>query len=216
MDMRVDRDDQFRRRDRPKTEIHSVGRTNHPPRVEHEALARATCARIAYQMTRASIGGVAAQVVGQPRQAFAKVSPGLAVMEHERVAEGAMLLQEGASTRHQLREVPRAVDAMNEAVKALLQHLVAALGNQRRRRRTQHLQGPLDALSCSNRVSEGETRGHQSHDLAIGLIGVAMHVVDRIARARRYRVAIGQEGVQMVMDRGHVCGVLAILPSQPQ
>lgn len=216
MDVGVDWDDEICRRDRPQPQIHAVGRPNHPPRIEDESLTGAAGAGIAHQMPRASIGGVAAQTIGQTRQAFTKIATRLVMVERERVAERTVLLQERSGLRQQLREVVRAVDAVNETSKPPLELKRATRRNERGGLRPQHLQGALDALSRGNRVPERETCSDQPNDLAIGLEGIAMHVVDRIARTHRDRVAVGQESFETVMDRGHVSRVLAILPSQPQ
>jgi hypothetical protein len=51
MDVRVDRNQECRRRDGPEAKVDPIGGANHPAGIEHEALASAARAGVADQMT---------------------------------------------------------------------------------------------------------------------------------------------------------------------
>lgn len=73
MDVGIDGNHQLGWRNRPETEVDTVGRANHPSRVEDEALARTSGARIADEVTQTATGRIPAKRIGEAGQAFAEV-----------------------------------------------------------------------------------------------------------------------------------------------
>ena len=188
MNVGVDRDDEVRRRNGPETEVDPVGRPNHPSGVEDQALARAAGARVAHEMTHAAIGRRSAKRVRELGETFAKHTPIGMMIARERFAERAVLPVKSPRMEQHRCDVLAAIDPMYEALEQMLQLGLGRLPNARRRAWTEPLEYALDAVTSSERTSEGEARGYETDDLTVFGARISMDEVHRITPATRCRV----------------------------
>ena len=216
MDVCVDRDDELGGCDGPEAEVDAVGGANHPSGVEDEALARASGARIADQVTHTATGRITAKRIGKTGQAFPKVSFACPIEVRKGVAEGFVLTKQFPGPPQHGREMLPPIDPVDKPLQAAAELRVARAGHHRCRTGAQHHERAVDASSGGQRISEREARCDEPHDFLVPRFLVAVDEIDRVSASSRLGVATGEKGVQVFADTVHFPGVLAILPSQLQ
>lgn len=216
MDVRVHGDDELRRGDRPEAKIDAVGRSHHPPGVEHEALARTSGARVADQVTQVATGRVSAKHVGKAGQPLPKIPVAGLVEVGKRVTEGVVLTKQLPGSPKHRREMLSPVDAVNKPAKALIELVLAGAHYSRRGFGAQHRQDATDAAPRRHRISKREARRDEAHDLLVAWLVVVMDEIDWVSASGRLGIATREQRVQVLADTVHFFQVLAILPSPLQ
>lgn len=216
MNVRVDRDQELGRRDRPEAQIDTVGGANHPSCIEQEALARASSARITYQVPQAPAGRIAAKRIRETSQCIAEVPTAHPVKVGEGIAEGFVPPAQVPGSPQHRREMLSGINPVDEPPKAVAKLYVSQIHDHCCRFGAHSRQHAIDAAPRGHNVSEREARRDETHDLLIARVTVAVYEIDRISASGNFGVASCEQHVQAFADTVHFAGVLAILPSERQ
>lgn len=216
MNVRVHRDYELGRRDRPESEVHAVRGTDHPARVKEQTFASAAGARVANQVSDATIRGTAAQSVAKESQRLAELPATLLMKPHKRVSKGSVLAQELAGAGQDLSQMFASVDPVNETAKPPSKLGAAGAPHRLARLGAQAIEGPLDAATRGKRIAESQAGCDQARHFLIERLRVAVDEPDRILGARSLAVATVEERVEPFAGSIHLAQVLAILQAPPQ
>ena len=127
MHVRVDRDEERRRRHRPEPEVHPVRGPDDPAQVEQQALAGAAGAGVGHEVAQPARRPLAAERVGEAREPLAQVAVRVAEVHRKARPERAVGALERAGRVDHARDVAAAIDPVDEARERRVERVERAL-----------------------------------------------------------------------------------------
>jgi hypothetical protein len=191
VNVRVDRDDEVRWRDWPKSEVHAIRPPNHPTRVQDQPFAGASPSRIADEVSGVAISRVSANRVREKRKTLPKVAVP-SMKRCERRSKRTVVAKKRPSPEKHTREMWPAIDPVDEAVQPTAKRPFIGFANESGRLGAELLENELDAATRCNGVTKRKARRHEPDDLLIPWARIAMHEADWISTAGHRRIEVGE------------------------
>jgi hypothetical protein len=216
VDVRIDGNQERRGRKRPEPEVHAIGPSDHPSRIEEEPLAGASGARITDEVTQGSTRSIPSKGVGKTGHALPEIASAFGMEPGKRFPQCLFSSEQLSRVPEHHRQVLGTVDAMNEALEQAAKLGVVGFHDGRCRRGAQGCERPIDASPRGHGVSKGQAGSNEPYDLLIAGFIVTVKEVYGISAAGGLPIAVRQKRVESFADTIHGIGVLAILPCELQ